>query len=68
MNEPFQQPLSLHWQFGLATQHATSNCKPLMFRFPCKRQYIHVGTFKLFVTFLVMSLGTSVKLLYVELG
>jgi len=30
-----------------AVQYATSNCKSLLFRFPCKCRYINVGTFNL---------------------
>ena len=28
-------------------QYFTSNCKPLLFEFPCKWQHINVGTFNL---------------------
>jgi len=30
-----------------AGQYVTSNCKPLLFRLPCKWQYINAGTFNL---------------------
>ena len=31
----------------MLVQYATSNCKPLLFWFPCKWRYINVGTFNL---------------------
>jgi len=32
-----------------AGQYATLNCKPLLSRFPCKWQYVNVGTLNLYI-------------------